>query len=130
MNEPPVAKRNSETINTFVYKDVIVLQERGQHAGRGNNVGFEEGPTHKKRQENGDDKGAWPLKPKSSERTAGVFSQAHSLVFNLQDRQKRFLWNVDLTDRFHALFTFFLLLKEFSLSTYVTAVTLRRHVFS
>src|SRR5687767_8632596 len=53
---------------------------------------------------------------------------ARASVVDLQDRQKRFLRNLDRAHLLHALLPLFLLLEELALSRDVAAVALREHV--
>src|SRR5688572_16519356 len=51
-------------------------------------------------------------------------------LFDLQHRQKCFLWNLDGADLLHALLSFLLLLEELPLARDVAAVALRQHILS
>ena len=54
----------------------------------------------------------------------------HGSVADLEDRQKRFLGNLDVADLLHAFLAFFLALEQLAFARNVAAVALGRHVLS
>src|SRR6185312_3083530 len=52
------------------------------------------------------------------------------LFSNLQNREKRFLWNLDIADLLHALFTGFLLFQKLAFTRDIAAIAFGQHILA